>query len=53
MLRYLRGTTNVGLKFERKSEGMSIPRLVDFDFSGDIDKRRSSTRYVFTILVVP
>jgi len=43
----LRGTTDVCLQFENTRDG--VIDFVDSDFVGDFDKRRSLTRYVFTI----
>ncbi|CAD6245155.1 unnamed protein product [Miscanthus lutarioriparius] len=47
IFRYLRGTTNVYLKFGRTDKGLT--GYVDSDFATDLDKRRSLTGYVFTI----
>ena len=41
------GSTNVFLHFGRTRDG--IVGYVDSDFAGNLDKRRSLTRYVFTI----
>ncbi|PSS08126.1 Endonuclease [Actinidia chinensis var. chinensis] len=50
ILRYIHGTVNVGLKFQRddKSSQYSVG-YVDSDYAGDLDKRRSTTGYVFTM----
>ena len=47
IFRYLQGTTNVCLQFERIRDG--VIGYVDADFAGDLDRRRSLTGYVFTI----
>ncbi|CAD6232026.1 unnamed protein product [Miscanthus lutarioriparius] len=47
IFRYLRGTTNACLKFDRT--GKRLTGYVDSDFVADLDKRRSLTGYVFTI----
>ncbi|KAG8475448.1 hypothetical protein CXB51_032200 [Gossypium anomalum] len=47
ILRYLRGTTDVCLQFGRTEDG--VIGYVDADFTGDLDRRRSLTGYVFTI----
>ena len=47
IMRYLRRSNSVCLQFCRTRDG--VPRYVDFDYAGDLDKRRSLTRYVFTI----
>lgn len=50
ILRYIYGTVDVGLKFERnKTGGNHLVGYVDSDFAGDLDKRRSTTGYVFTM----
>ena len=48
ILRYLKGTTDVGLLFG-KGSSLSVRGYVDADFAGDIDNRRSTTGYVFTL----
>nr|AAX95987.1 retrotransposon protein, putative, unclassified [Oryza sativa Japonica Group]ABA92387.1 retrotransposon protein, putative, unclassified [Oryza sativa Japonica Group] len=45
--RYLRGTADACLKFDRTDKG--LVDYVDSDFAADLDKRRSLTGYVFTI----
>lgn len=47
IFRYLRGTSNVCLKFGKTDEG--LVGYVDSDYAADLDKRRSLTDYVFTI----
>ena len=51
VLQYLRGTARLGLVFQRLETGK--PRLlqdyVDADYAGDLDQRRSTTGYVFTV----
>lgn len=50
ILRYLHGTVDVGLRFERnKTSGQHLVGYVDSDYAGDLDKRRSTTGYVFTL----
>ena len=46
-IRYLRGSSNVCLQFSRTRDG--VVGYVDFDYAGDLDKRRSLTGYMFTI----
>ncbi|XP_041005600.1 secreted RxLR effector protein 161-like [Juglans microcarpa x Juglans regia] len=48
ILRYILGTVDLGLKFE-KSEDSLVTGYVDLDYAGDLDKRRSTTGYVFTM----
>jgi hypothetical protein len=44
----LKGTKDLGILFERQQEESFVFGFVDADFSGDLDKRRSTTGYVFT-----
>jgi hypothetical protein len=48
--RYLWGTTNVGLVYDRGSRiSSNVIGYVDSDCAGDLDKRRSLTGFVFTL----
>ncbi|KAG8474295.1 hypothetical protein CXB51_034132 [Gossypium anomalum] len=47
ILRYLRGTTDVCLQSGRIRD--EVIGYVDADFTGDLDRRRSLTGYVFTV----
>jgi hypothetical protein len=47
ILRYLRGTTEKCLVFSRGE--LKLQGYVDADFAGDIDHRRSTTGYIFTL----
>ncbi|XP_060190426.1 secreted RxLR effector protein 161-like [Lycium barbarum] len=50
ILRYLKGSSNVGLTFRRmRNEGFSTLGYVDSDCAGDLDRRRSTTGYIFTL----
>ncbi|KAH7852964.1 hypothetical protein Vadar_031538 [Vaccinium darrowii] len=50
ILRYILGTVNLGLKFEKRiSVDHLVAGFVDSDYAGDLDKRRSTTGYVFTM----
>ena len=50
ILRYLRGSAELGLVFDRNSSnGTLVMGFVDSDFAGDLDKRRSLTGYLFTL----
>ena len=53
-LRYIKGTIDVGLVFEMDSTGkQDCIGYVDSDYAGDLDKRRSTTGYVFTFSQAP
>ena len=47
IFKYLCGAPNVCLHFGRTRDG--VIRYVDSDFAGDLYKRRSLNRYVFTV----
>ena len=51
ILRYLHGTRSTGICFERNDKGIEKFSIgyVDSDFASDLDKRRSTTGYVFTM----
>jgi hypothetical protein len=54
ILRYLRSTVDVGLVFEQdESLGRCIVGYCDSDYAGDLDKRRSTTGYLFTLAKAP
>nr|GEU55404.1 retrotransposon protein, putative, Ty1-copia subclass [Tanacetum cinerariifolium] len=49
IIRYLKGTCNIGLSFEK---GRACPNgivgYVDFDYAGDLDARKSLSSYIFS-----
>ena len=46
-MRYLHGSSSVCLQFGRTRD--EVAGYVDYDYDGDLDKRRSLIGYVFTI----
>ena len=49
ILQYIQKTVDVSLLFERDDTlGQGVIGYVDSDYTGDLDKRRSTTGYVFT-----
>ena len=46
-LRYLRGTSDYYITFNNNND--FVCGFVDSDFTGDLDKRRSTLGYVFTL----
>ena len=48
-LRYVQGTKALMLTY-RKSDSLEIEGYSDVDFAGDIDDRRSTSSYVFTLV---
>ncbi|KAK8948464.1 hypothetical protein KSP39_PZI005002 [Platanthera zijinensis] len=50
ILRYLKGTVDVGLVYERQQSSVGLcMSYTDSDYAGDIDRRRSTTGYLFTL----
>ncbi|KAH9647382.1 hypothetical protein KPL70_025173 [Citrus sinensis] len=50
MLRYLKGTTGLGIVYGRVDKSSDqIQGYVDSDFASDLDKKRSITSYVYTL----
>ncbi|GMI90788.1 hypothetical protein HRI_002748100 [Hibiscus trionum] len=54
ILQYLQQTVDVGLVFEQgETLGQFVVGHVDSDYAGDLDMRRSTTRYLFTLAKAP
>ena len=49
IFRYLKGTTGHGIMFSSEKGDPSVVGYVDSDYAGDMDDRRSTTGYVFTL----
>ncbi|PKA50578.1 Retrovirus-related Pol polyprotein from transposon TNT 1-94 [Apostasia shenzhenica] len=49
ILRYLKGTSDCGLLFEKNLNSDLLVGYVDSDYAGDLDKRRSTTEFIFTL----
>ena len=50
ILRYIKGTIDIGLVFKKDVTGKKeCIRYIDSDYAGDLDKRRSTMGYVFTL----
>ena len=50
IFRYLKGTSNIGLVFDRsKAATNGVIGYVDSDYGGDLDRRRSLSGYIFTL----
>ncbi|KAE8713996.1 hypothetical protein F3Y22_tig00110202pilonHSYRG00134 [Hibiscus syriacus] len=47
ILRYIKGTSNIALCYGRSN--LLINGYVDSDYTGDLDKSKSTTRYVFKV----
>ena len=48
VLRYLKGTTDIGIVF-RKSDNFELVGYSDADWAGDVDGRKSTSGYVFLL----
>lgn len=48
ILRYLAGTRNLGIMYDRSTTSSAVVGYVDADYAGDLDSRKSMTGYVFT-----
>ena len=54
VLRYIKATIYVGLIFEKDSiYKQECIGYVESDYEGDLDKRQSTTEYVFTLSQTP
>lgn len=49
ILRYLKGTSHLGLMYQRTSSTPQLHGFCDADYGGDIDSRRSRSGYVFQL----
>ena len=49
ILRYIRGTSSFGLRYERGKKNYSIKSFSDSDFAGDSDDRKSTCGQVFSL----
>uniref|UniRef100_A0A2N9GSE2 CCHC-type domain-containing protein n=1 Tax=Fagus sylvatica TaxID=28930 RepID=A0A2N9GSE2_FAGSY len=49
IFRYLKGTAEHGILFSRQLGTNSVVGYVDADYAGEVDDRRSTTSYVFTL----
>uniref|UniRef100_A0A2N9EUJ4 CCHC-type domain-containing protein n=1 Tax=Fagus sylvatica TaxID=28930 RepID=A0A2N9EUJ4_FAGSY len=49
IFRYLKGTAEYGILFSRQPGTNSVVGYVDADYAGEVDDRRSTTGYVFTL----
>jgi ATP-binding cassette subfamily B (MDR/TAP) protein 1 len=49
IFKYLKGTTGHGIMFNSEKDDPSVVGYIDLDYVGDMDDRRSTTGYVFTL----
>ena len=49
ILRYLKGTADVGIQYSKGADSGQLIGYADSDYGGDLDRRRSTTGYVFTL----
>nr|KYP73925.1 Retrovirus-related Pol polyprotein from transposon TNT 1-94 [Cajanus cajan] len=48
-MRYLKGTSNICLVYGTNDIGCGLISYADFDYGGDLVRRRSLTCYIFTL----
>ncbi|KAL2254482.1 UNVERIFIED_CONTAM: Retrovirus-related Pol polyprotein from transposon TNT 1-94 [Sesamum indicum] len=49
LLRYLRGTDNIGINFSKFSVSVNLIGYVDSNYANEKDSRKSTTSYIFTL----
>lgn len=49
MLKYLKGSFDLGLIFKRSNEGIIFEGYIDSDLVCNLGKRRSTSSYIFTL----
>ena len=49
LLRYLKGTKQLGIRFSGNKEPLILKGYVDADYAGDLDSRRSTTGMIFLL----
>ena len=49
VLRYLKGTRDLGLTFRRDADGLQLFEACDADWASDVDDRRSTTGFAFMV----
>lgn len=49
LLRYLKGSVDIGINFSKCVDGVKLVGYVDSNYANDRDKRKSTTSYVFTL----
>lgn len=49
ILRYLKGTTDLGIFYKKGGSNMKLMAFTDNDYAGDLDDRRSTSGFVFML----
>ena len=49
LIRYLRGTDNVGINFSKFFDSINLVGYVDSNYANEKDSRKSTTSYIFTL----
>ena len=49
VLKYINGSLDVGLNYEKKGDTLNLVGFVDSNFAGDRDSHKSTTAYFFTL----
>jgi hypothetical protein len=49
LLRYIKGTCDLGIHYRKQSDGVILRGYTDSDYAGDRDNRKSTSAYVYTL----
>jgi hypothetical protein len=49
ILRYLKGTINLGMFYRKQENNLKLVAFTDSDYAGDLDDRRSTSGFVFKL----
>lgn len=47
ILRYLKGTTDLGIFYKKGESNLRLTAFIDIDYVGDLDDRRNTSGFVF------
>ena len=47
IIRYLKGTSNIGIKYNRNESQQGLIEYTNNDYAGDVDDRKSTSGYLF------
>ncbi|CAI9762466.1 unnamed protein product [Fraxinus pennsylvanica] len=49
LLRYIKGTSNLGIQFRKQAESVILKGFTDSDYAGDRINRKSTSSYMYTL----
>lgn len=49
LLRYIKGTCDLGIEYRKQSESVILRGFTDSDYAGDKDNKKSTSAYVYTL----